>query len=153
MRRLVADSKKLTSAKRWELYDAIIRNAVFVGVGWSDATQIEELGIMKSLSKAAIDSVRGLQIDSLEVLLDGNVDFLGVGAVKTVVKGDQKHPEISAASIVAKVLRDRYMEGLPQQNFTFASHKGYGTVAHREQLLRCPRTIEHREGFTDSFIA
>ncbi len=141
----LTDSKKLTQKRREALYGNIIENALYHIVSFS-AQEVDELGISECLQ-------RGLQsiqkhIPDVEYLFDGNSTF-GVDNIATMVKADAKVLEVSAASILAKVTRDREIIALAETypEYGFEKHKGYGTKAHIEALVKHGRCPIHRRTF------
>ncbi|CAA6814769.1 MAG: Ribonuclease HII (EC [uncultured Sulfurovum sp.] len=139
------DSKKLTEKKREALYPLIIENSEYHIVSFS-AREVDELGISKCLHDGLLEIQKYLK--DCEYLFDGNSTF-GVENITTMVKADDKVAEVSAASILAKVTRDRHMvkmaEVYPQ--YGFEKHKGYGTKAHMEALAKYDRCEVHRKTF------
>lgn len=139
------DSKKLTEKKREALFPHIIENSKFHIVSFS-AEEVDERGISKCLQKG----LRSIQhhLPDVEYLFDGNSTF-GVSNIITMVKADDKVAEVSAASILAKVTRDREMIALAETypEYGFEKHKGYGTKAHIEALVTYGRCKEHRKTF------
>jgi len=146
----VDDSKKLSSACREALETEIRSRALAWSVAWASAREIDRLNILQASLLAMRRAVAALDPRPLRVLVDGNqiTDF---GCpVQAVVGGDGIIPAIGAASILAKVARDRLMVQLEQDypGYGFASHKGYPTAAHREALRRLGPCPEHRRSFT-----
>ena len=143
------DSKKLTDKKRRELYDVIIEHAVAYGVACVDEKEIDEINILQATFRAMERAVEKLSVRPDIVLVDGNrAPFMPV-PVKTVVKGDSLSASIAAASVLAKVTRDRLME---EQDalypaYGFAVHKGYGTKRHYEALAEHGPCAIHRMTF------
>lgn len=139
------DSKKLTEKKREALFDKIIENSHHHIVTFS-AIQVDELGISKCLQQG----LRAIQQHLCEChyLFDGNSTF-GVDNITTMVKADDKVEEVSAASILAKVTRDREMLEFAEKypEYGFEKHKGYGTQAHIEALAKYDRCEIHRKTF------
>ena len=142
------DSKKLTPQKREELYGVILAKAE-VGVGIIDVTVIVRDNILQATYAAMISAVIALKRAPLLALIDGNrapkLDCLA----ETIIEGDGKCLSIAAASIIAKVTRDRMMIDLDRQcpGYGFAQHKGYGTADHQAALSRLGPTIHHRRSF------
>lgn len=134
------DSKKLTPKKRDELYDIIIEQAEAWSVAWVDHQEIDATDILSARMNAMQRAIDGLAIHPDFALIDGNRDHGKQGAVTTphatVVKGDSLSASIAAASILAKVSRDRYMEEMAVQypQYAFEKHKGYPTKLHYERL-------------------
>ncbi len=143
------DSKKLTEKKRLALFDEINQKALDVSVGRASPQEIDELNILHATMLAMQRAVAGLQATPDRILIDGNrVPEFTVEA-HAVVKGDGLIPAISAASIIAKVVRDKEMEELDAKypQFGFAKHKGYPTKAHFEALAEHGVLPEHRKSF------
>ena len=145
----LADSKKLSEKKRLALYDEIIDKAVAYAIGRCSPEEIDRLNILQATMVAMQRAVAGLSIKPEWVLVDGNrVPKLAMNA-QAVVKGDSLVAEISAASILAKVTRDREMAELDlcYPDYGFAKHKGYPTVEHLSALQRLGVTPFHRRSF------
>lgn len=142
------DSKKLTHARRAELHDIILAKAE-VGIGIVDAAVIDRDNILQATYAAMIQAVAALASAPLFALVDGNRAPKLACPVETVIEGDGKCLSIAAASIIAKVTRDRMMVDLDQQypGYGFAKHKGYGTAEHQEALARLGPTTHHRRSF------
>lgn len=143
------DSKKLTEKKREDLYDLILENALTYGIAFAAVQEIEELNILNATFLAMRRAVALLDMKPGLVLVDGNRDPGLDYPTECVVKGDGKCADIAAASILAKVTRDRYMlemaEKYPQ--YAFEKHKGYGTRAHYEALRKYGPSPIHRPSF------
>ena len=145
----LADSKKLSPLKRDKLYDEIRARALCCSVAQASVEEIDRLNILQATMLAMQRAVQGLRLKPGKVLVDGNrLPVLDILA-EAIVKGDSKVPCISAASILAKVERDRWCESIDQAfpNYGFAQHKGYGTVAHLSALQTHGPTIWHRRSF------
>lgn len=142
------DSKKLIPARRAELHDIILAKAE-VGIGIVDVAVIDRDNILQATYAAMIQAVTALASAPLFALVDGNRAPKLACPVETVVEGDGKCLSIAAASIIAKVTRDRMMVDLDQQypGYGFAKHKGYGTAEHQEALARFGPTTHHRRSF------
>ncbi|MBQ7833772.1 MAG: ribonuclease HII [Lachnospiraceae bacterium] len=148
------DSKKLSEKKREELYDVIMKEAVAVGIGMRDAGRIDEINILQATYEAMRDAIANLKVKP-DVLLNDAVTIPGVEIKQVpIVKGDAKSVSIAAASIVAKVTRDRMMVEYEKEypGFDFASNKGYGTQKHIEALQAQGPTPIHRRSFIGNFI-
>lgn len=132
----IKDSKKLTEKKREELYDVIIREAVAYSVCLVDEKRIDEINILNATHEAMNKAVNSLSITPEFVLIDGNSIKNMSLPHKCVVKGDDKCNSIGAASILAKVTRDRYMMDLHEKypEYGFDKHKGYPTKLHYEMI-------------------
>ena len=150
----VNDSKKLSEKKREKLYDEIIKKAIAVGVGVSDVEVIEDINILNATKKAMCEAISNLKIKPEYVLIDGNQPIDISIPFDTVVKGDLKSESIAAASIIAKVTRDRLLREYDKQypEYGFAKHKGYGTKAHIEAIKKYGLTPIHRQSFCIKFV-
>ncbi|GBU22385.1 hypothetical protein R80B4_02293 [Fibrobacteres bacterium R8-0-B4] len=153
----VNDSKKLTAAKRDKLFDLIIGTADAYGVGVADHEEIDAINILQatfSAMRRALERVDG-RYDALKV--DGNQYIPGVPRERqeTIVGGDAKSASIAAASIIAKVTRDRMMDEYDKQypQYGFANHKGYGTKRHIEMIKRHGLCPIHRKSFCNKITA
>lgn len=147
------DSKKLTDKKRRALYDEITRQAVAWAVCMVDEKVIDEINILQATFRAMAGALAGLKTVPDFVLVDGNRDpELGI-ATQTVVKGDARSANVAAASILAKVTRDRFMEQQAERypQYGFEIHKGYGTKAHYAALREYGPCPIHRQSFLRSF--
>jgi len=146
----LADSKKLTAARREKLYDEIRAKALCCSIAEASVEEIDQLNILQATMLAMRRAVEGLRLKPTKVLVDGNrLPVLDVLA-EAIVKGDAKVPAISAASILAKVHRDRwcaeYHAQFPQ--YGFAAHKGYGTAEHMAALREHGACPQHRKTFS-----
>jgi ribonuclease HII len=145
----LADSKKLSAMQRERLFDLICARALCCAVGSASVQEIDEINILQATMLAMRRAVQGLRLTPAKVLIDGNrIPVLSVRA-EAIVGGDALVPEISAASIIAKVHRDRWCAQLHAQypDYGFASHKGYGTAQHLSALRRLGACPEHRRTF------
>lgn len=145
----LADSKKLSEKRRLALFDEITEKALAWSLGRAEPEEIDELNILHATMLAMQRAVAGLSVTPDMVLIDGNRCPPLPMAAQAVVKGDSRVAEISAASILAKVTRDREMAELDQQfpDYGFAQHKGYPTAFHLERLAQFGATIHHRRSF------
>jgi ribonuclease HII len=145
----VADSKKLTPARRECLFDEIRRHAACVAVGVVDAEEIDRINILQAALKSMAIAVDGLAKAADFLLVDGNRPAPHPCPQETIVGGDGRSISIAAASIVAKVTRDRMMAEYDARypDYGFAKHKGYGTAAHREAIRRSGPCPIHRRTF------
>lgn len=145
----LADSKKLSEKKRLQLCDAIYSRATSVAVGRASAKEIDAINILQASLLAMRRAVEALSIAPEYVAVDGNRLPRWRYAAQAVVKGDQRLACISAASIVAKVLRDRDMCELAARypQYGFERHKGYPTAVHRAALIEHGVTPQHRRSF------
>ena len=143
------DSKKLTEKKRNAHYDEIKEKALCWAIGRAEPEEIDKLNILWATMKAMERAVAGLSITPDMVLVDGNRCPNLPMASQAVIKGDSLVQEISAASILAKVTRDREMEQLDKlyPDYGFAKHKGYPTAFHMEKLASLGATPYHRKSF------
>ena len=147
------DSKKLTEKRREALYDVIVAQALAYGIGSADEKEIDEINILQATFLAMRRAIAQMSIRPDLALIDGNRDSdFGVPA-ETVIGGDGKSANIAAASILAKVTRDRvmleYAEQYPQYGFDV--HKGYGTKRHYEALREFGPCPIHRQSFLRKF--
>ena len=145
----LADSKKLSAARRESLYEQIIDQAVSVSIGQASVDEIDALNILHASMLAMQRAVDGLAAAPGHVLVDGNRLPDWQWPATALVKGDQRVACISAASIIAKVTRDRQMCVLDQQypDYGFAQHMGYPTQAHRQALAQHGPCVAHRRSF------
>lgn len=148
------DSKKLSASKREELYDVIMREAVSVGIGMRSPERIDEINILQATYEAMREAVSKLDVMP-QVLLNDAVTIPQITIPQVpIIKGDAKSVSIAAASIVAKVTRDRLMEEYDKvfPEYGFASNKGYGAAVHIEALKKYGPTPIHRKTFITHFI-
>ena len=145
----LADSKKLTALRRESLFDEIQARALCCSIALATVEEIDHLNILQATLLAMKRAVEGLRITPSRALVDGNqLPRLAIFA-KAIVKGDALVPAISAASILAKVYRDRWCAEYDLQFplYGFAQHKGYGTVAHLAALRLHGACPQHRRSF------
>ena len=145
----VDDSKKLSAKKREELYDLIMEKAVAVSIGRREPEVIDKINILEATKAAMIDAVMGLSVKPDHVLIDA-VKLTELDIDQTsIIKGDARSVSIAAASIIAKVTRDREMVEMDEKypGYAFASNKGYGTKAHYEGLALLGPCPIHRRSF------
>lgn len=148
----LADSKVLSAIRRERLEPAIVRWCAAHAVGWAEPGEIDEVGIVAALGLAGARAVASLAQRPDAVILDGNLDWLtpalGAGGpdVHLVVGGDATCASVSAASVLAKVARDRLMIDLASRHrdYRWEANKGYGSAAHRAAIARCGPTAHHR---------
>lgn len=150
------DSKKLTEKRREELYEVIMREAVSVGIGIVSPARIDEINILQATYEAMREAVGNLSVEPQVLLNDAvTIPMIPPHIVQVpIIKGDAKSVSIAAASVVAKVTRDRlmteYEEVLP--GYGFASNKGYGSAEHIAALKKYGPTPIHRRSFIHNFI-
>jgi ribonuclease HII len=145
----LADSKKLTPKKREHLYEIIKAQALCFCVATASVEEIDQLNILQATLLAMQRAVKGLRLKPSKVLVDGNrLPVLDIRA-EAIVKGDSTVPSISAASILAKVERDRWCVEVDAQfpNYGFLTHKGYGTQMHLRALQEHGPCVLHRRSF------
>ena len=148
------DSKKLSEKKREALYDEIMEKALCVGVGFASPERIDEVNILQADYEAMRQAIRSLPVKP-QILLNDAVTIPGVEIPQeSIIKGDAKSISIAAASVIAKVTRDRIMYELDRQypQYGFAAHKGYGTEAHIEALKAYGPSPVHRRSFIGHFV-
>ena len=145
----INDSKKLSEKKREILYDEICEKAISYCVASVDEKEIDDINILQATFKAMRNAVSGLSVTPDYVLIDGNKSPSTSFAEETVVKGDSKSMSIAAASILAKVSRDRYITEIADKypGYGFEKHKGYGTKAHYEAIVKLGICPIHRKTF------
>ena len=148
------DSKKLTEKKREKLFDIIIENAIAYSIASASVEEIEEINILNAAMLAMNRAVESLEIRPDLALIDGNTSRGFTLPTKTVVGGDAISPSIAAASILAKVTRDRmcYEFNKEYPEYGFAKHKGYGTKQHTDAILKYGVTPIHRPSFLKKLL-
>lgn len=151
----INDSKKLTEKKREMLFDEITEKALFYSIQIADVQEIERINILNAAMLAMKRAVESLEVIPDLVLVDGNKKPDLNVETQTVIKGDAKSQSIAAASILAKVSRDRYMlqmaEKYPQ--YHFEKHKGYGTKLHYQMIDEFGESPIHRPSFLKKYYA
>jgi len=156
----LADSKVLSQKRRVELAEAIISKALAWSVAWADAAEVDSLNILQATLLAMRRAILGLRVQPTYVVVDGNrlpnleFDRCRIDG-DAIVGGDRLIPAISAASIIAKVRRDRMMLEFDQiyPTYGFSRHKGYGTAEHRDCLHRLGPCPQHRRSFRPLALA
>ncbi|MEK5397878.1 ribonuclease HII [Paenibacillus sp. VTT E-133280] len=151
----VNDSKKLTAKKREALYEIIMEQALAVGVGYVDSNVIDEINIKQASRLAMKKAVESLEHTPDYMLIDAEKVDLPLPQ-QAIIKGDANSQSIAAASIIAKVTRDRLCEGLWEElypDYGIAIHKGYATKLHREQITALGPTPMHRRSFIGRILA
>ena len=150
----INDSKKLSAAKREELYDEIMEKAVSVGLGYVGPERIDEINILQATYEAMRQAISKLEPQP-DLLLNDAVTIPGIEIMQVpIIKGDAKSISIGAASIIAKVTRDRLMEEYDHMfpGYGFASNKGYGSAEHIAAIKEHGPTPIHRKSFIKNFI-
>lgn len=150
----INDSKQLSEKKREELYDIIMEKAVAVSVGYASVERIDKINILQATYEAMRDAISKLPV-SPDILLNDAVTIPQVTIPQIpIIKGDAKSISIGAASIIAKVTRDRLMVEYDSvfPEYGFASNKGYGSAAHIEAIKKNGPCPIHRRSFIDNFI-
>lgn len=148
------DSKKLTENKREELFDEIMEKAVSVGIGFATPERIDEINIRQADFEAMRMAISELSVEPDFIMVDG----YPIGGIEkkqiSIVKGDAKSASIAAASIIAKVTRDRLMTQYDEvfPGYGFASNKGYGSAEHIEAIKKLGATPIHRKTFIKNFV-
>ena len=151
----VNDSKKVSEKKREALYEQIINEAITYGVGIIDQREIDEINILNATKKGLTTAIKELKIKPDRIIVDAleHIDTCGI-PYTSIIKGDAKCYSIAAASIIAKVTRDRIMrewdEVYPQ--YGFQKHKGYGTAAHIAAIKEYGICPLHRKTFVKNFM-
>lgn len=150
----INDSKKLSAAKREELYDVIMDQAIAVGLGQASPQRIDEINILQATYEAMRQAINNLGVMP-DILLNDAVMIPQVSIPQVpIIKGDAKSISIGAASIIAKVTRDRMMVAYDSEypGYAFAENKGYGSAAHIAALGRLGATPIHRQSFIKNFV-
>lgn len=150
----VNDSKKLSEKKRETLFEVIKSESLAYGIGWASVEEIEEINILNAAMLAMKRAVDALTVKPDFALIDGNkTPELNVPSL-AIVKGDSHSQSVAAASILAKVSRDRLMLELAEKypEYQFEKHKGYGTKLHREMLLKYGPCKIHRPSFLKKIL-
>ncbi len=151
----INDSKKISEKKREKIYEQIIEEAIAYSVGIVDQRKIDEINILNATKLGLKIALEGLKQKPEIIMVDAltNIDTLGIPYI-SVVKGDAKNYSIAAASIIAKVTRDRIMQQWDEVYpiYGFAKHKGYGTAEHIRIIKENGPCILHRESFIKNFV-
>lgn len=146
----INDSKKISEKKRETLYEKILEEAVSYGVGIINQEEIDEINILQATKKALTEAVKSMEIKPQVILVDAltGIDTIGI-PYKSIIKGDAKSYSIGAASIIAKVTRDRIMREWDKvyPQYGFAGHKGYGTAKHMQAIREYGICPLHRKTF------
>ena len=151
----VNDSKKISENKREKLYEIITQQAISYGVGIVYQDEIDEINILQATKKGLTMAIKQMEIKPNIIMVDAlnEIDTLGI-PYKSIIKGDAKCYSISAASIIAKVTRDRIMREWDKvyPQYGFAAHKGYGTAKHIAAIKEYGPCPIHRRSFIKNFI-
>jgi len=151
----INDSKKISESKREKLYEIITKEAISYGVGIIYQEEIDEINILQATKKGLHEAIKSMEIKPNVILVDAltGIDTMGI-PYKSIIKGDAKSYSIGAASIVAKVTRDRIMREWDKvyPEYGFAGHKGYGTAKHIAAIKKYGLTPIHRKTFCKNFI-
>jgi ribonuclease HII len=151
----VNDSKKVSEKRREELYETIIKEAIAYGVGIVDENTIDEINILNATKEGVTASIKELKVKPDLIIVDAlkGIDTLQIPYM-SIIKGDAKCYSISAASIIAKVTRDRIMRKYDEiyPEYGFAKHKGYGTAMHIQKIKEIGSCPIHRKTFIKNFI-
>jgi len=151
----INDSKKISETKREKLYEKITEEAIDWSVGIVDQREIDEINILNATKKALTMAISNLKVKPDRIMVDAleHIDTLGI-PYTSVIKGDAKIYSISAASILAKVTRDRIMKEYDEvyPEYGFAGHKGYGTAKHIQAIKEYGPCQLHRKTFIKNFI-
>jgi ribonuclease HII len=142
----LTDSKKLSEKKRDAYYPQIREMALAVGIGVSSASEIDRINILQATLLAMQRAIGRLEFEADHLLIDGNTALPVATSQQTLIKGDSRSLSIAAASVVAKVVRDRIMRSFDRSypQYGFAGHKGYGTAAHRKAIAEFGPSPQHR---------
>jgi len=145
----ICDSKKLTPKKRSYLYEMIYEHAVSIGIGIVDSTEIDRINILQAALLSMAISIKNLKPQPDYLLIDGKFRISSNLPQEPIIRGDSLSISIAAASIIAKVTRDRLMERyhIDYPEFGFARHKGYPTKAHKEVIRKFGPCPIHRRSF------
>jgi ribonuclease HII len=146
----IKDSKLLSKKQREKLFDQIIADALFVGIGFADSIYIDRYGLTMANRHAMEEAIKDLDLKYDQLIVDGNYNYLkDFPKSEAVIKADQKYPSVSAASIIAKVTRDRLMEDNDKQypGYNFVSNVGYPTKEHYLAISKIGITPIHRMSF------
>ena len=142
------DSKKLTAENRDKFFDYIQENAIAIGIGMIEASEIDEINIYEATKKAMLSAIHKLNVKPDYLLIDA-MKLETPYSSEAIIKGDAKSISIAAASVIAKVTRDRFMKEIDQEfpDYLFSKHMGYGTKDHLQALEKYGITPYHRKSF------
>lgn len=151
----VNDSKKVSEKKREKLYDQILKEALSYGIAIIGQDEIDDINILNATKKGLTVSLKELSVKPDLIVVDAlnGIDTIGI-PYESIIKGDAKCYSIAAASIIAKVTRDRIMREWDKvyPEYGFEKHKGYGTAAHIAAIRECGLCPIHRRSFTKNFV-
>lgn len=144
----INDSKKISEKKREKLFEIIKENAISIGIGISSEKIIDEINILEATKRAMKEAINNSKIKPEHVLIDAVKLDIDIPST-SIIKGDAKSQSIAAASIIAKVTRDKMMDELDEKHpeYQFKKNKGYGTKAHIEAIRKYGIIDEHRKTF------
>lgn len=154
-RKPLKDSKLLSAQMREELNEYILEKSLASGIGWVDNVDVDELGLTQSVRLAYMRALEDMNSGFSIAVIDGNYNYLDDFEVaQTLIKADQKVSCVAAASIIAKVARDKYMSKQSELHpeYDFINNVGYGTKKHREALMNNGLTGLHRKSFCKAFL-
>ena len=154
-RKPLQDSKLLSAQMREELNEYILEKSLASGIGWVDNIDVDELGLTQSVRLAYMRALEDMNSGFSIAVIDGNYNYLDDFEVaQTLIKADQKVSCVAAASIIAKVARDKYMSKQSEihPEYDFIKNVGYGTKKHREALMNNGLTSLHRKSFCKAFL-
>lgn len=145
----LTDSKKLSEKKREQLFGPIRQQALAVGVGFAHAEEVDEINILQATVQSMCRAVQRLSVDPQHLLIDGITPLPLAIAQQTIKKGDSRSLSVAAASVIAKVVRDRMMKVYDRRfpAYGFAGHKGYGSAKHRALIAEHGPCELHRKTF------
>ncbi|MDO8644074.1 MAG: ribonuclease HII [bacterium] len=146
----INDSKKLTPLQREKAYKEITQRAITWGIGFVGAEEIDRINIFQASKKAMLLALKQLSVKPDHLLIDGNFGIDSEVSQTSIIQGDARSISIAAASIMAKVTRDRWIAetGKEYPRFSFAKHKGYGTPEHLKEISLHGLTDLHRRSFS-----
>ena len=154
-KRELKDSKLLPAHKREDLNSYILENSIASGIGWVHNKEIDELGLTEAVRRAYLRALEDMNSGFSVAVIDGNYNYLDeFGIARTLIKADQKVSCVAAASIIAKVARDKYMNEQSEiyPEYDFSNNVGYGTKKHRVALMNNGLTGLHRKSFCKAFL-
>lgn len=153
---LIKDSKKLSAKKREQAFDIIVENAISYGIGISESDEIDRINILQATFVSMKKAIDDMKVIPTKLLVDGD-KFPGHNRIpfECIIKGDSKFACISAASIIAKVTRDKMMKELAKEHpeYLWESNAGYGSKAHTDAIKKHGITKHHRKSFCSKFIS